>query len=287
MLRSRHPIPLTIIAVGIGGICIAVALGIDWIPLVASEQGDRVDNLLWFVIWASIAIFTLVATVLIYSAFAFRAKPGDESDGPPVHGNTKLEIVWTLVPTLLLAIMAVWAYIVLSDNEALASDRMVVQVTAQQFAWSFRYPDSGVGTGDLHLPVGRQVELQMRSKDVIHDFYVVEFHVKEDVVPGITTRLIINPTREGTYQIICAELCGVGHGVMRSRVIVQSQQAFDQWMSSAKQQVAQQATPAQPSQAQGSGAPGAGQTVTAAPSGGAQAPAGSTTTGTTTTAGGG
>ena len=285
MLRSRHTIPLTIIAVVIGGICIAVALGIDWIPLVASEQGDRVDNLLWFVIWASIAIFTLVATVLIYSAFAFRAKPGDESDGPPVHGNTKLEIVWTLVPTLLLAIMAVWAYIVLSDNEALASDRMVVQVTAQQFAWSFRYPDSGVGTGDLHLPVGRQVELQMRSKDVIHDFYVVQFHVKEDVVPGITKKLIINPTREGTYQIICAELCGVGHGVMRSRVIVQSQAAFDKWMSDSKAQIAQQATPAQPSQAAGSGSD---QTVTAAPNGGAAAPAaGTTTTSTTTTDGGG
>ena len=285
MLRSRHTIPLTIIAIVIGGGCIAVALGIDWIPLVASEQGDRVDNLLWFVIWASIVIFTLVATVLIYSAFAFRAKPGDESDGPPVHGNTKLEIVWTLVPTLLLAIMAVWAYIVLSDNEALASDRMVVEVTAQQFAWSFRYPDGGVGTGDLHLPVGRQVELKMRSKDVIHDFYVVQFHVKEDVVPGITTNLIINPTREGTYQIICAELCGVGHGVMRSRVIVQSQAAFDQWMSDAKAQIAQQATPAQPSQAS---APGSDETVTAAPSGGATAPAeGTTTTSTTTTDGGG
>jgi cytochrome c oxidase subunit 2 len=288
VLRSRHTLPLAIIAIVVGGICVAVALLVDWIPLVASEQGDRVDNLLWFVIWASIVIFTIVATVLIYSAFAFRAKPGDESDGPPVHGNTKLEIVWTLVPTLLLAIMAVWAYIVLSDNEALASDRMVVQVTAQQFAWQFRYPDGGVGTGDLHLPVGRQVELQMRSKDVIHDFYVVEFHVKQDVVPGITTRLIINPTREGTYQIICAELCGVGHGVMRSRVIVQSQQAFDQWMSDAKQQVAQQATPAQPSQASpGAAAPGSDETVTAAPNGGAQAPAEGTTTSTTTTEGGG
>lgn len=287
MLRSRHTLPLTIIAIVVGGICVAVALLVDWIPLVASEQGDRVDNLLWFVIWASIAIFTIVATVLIYSAFAFRAKPGDDGDGPPVHGNTKLEIVWTLVPTLLLAVMAVWAYLVLSDNEALASDRMVVEVTAQQFAWEYRYPDGGVGTGDLHLPVGRQVELQMRSKDVIHDFYVKEFHIKQDVVPGITTRLIINPTREGTYQVICAELCGVGHGVMRSRVIVESQQAFDQWMSAAKQQVAQAATPAQPSAAQGSGAPGSDQTVTAAPSGGAAAPAAGTTTGTTTTEGGG
>ncbi len=264
MLRSRHTLPLAIIAIVVGGISVAVALLIDWVPLVASEQGDRVDNLLWFVIWASIAIFTLVATVLIYSVFAFRVKPGDESDGPPTHGNTKLEIIWTIVPTLLLAVMAVWAYLVLSDNEALASDRIVVNVTAQQFAWQYQYPDGSVGTGDLHLPVDKQVELKMRSKDVIHDFYVKEFHVKEDVVPGITTNLIINPTKTGTYQVICAELCGVGHGVMRSRVIVQTQQEYDAWLAQAQQQVkalAQQ-NPAQPADATTAPEAGSGGTST-------------------------
>jgi cytochrome c oxidase subunit 2 len=269
VLRSRHTIPLTIIAIVVGGASVAVALLIDWVPLVASEQGDRLEDLLWFVIWASIAIFTLVATVLIYSVYAFRAKPGDESDGPPIHGNTKLEIVWTLVPTLLLAVMAVWAYIVLADNEALANDRLVVNVTAQQFAWSYQYPDGSVGTGDLHLPVDRQVELRMRSRDVIHDFYVKEFQVKQDVVPGITTRLIIDPTKTGTYQVICAELCGVGHGVMRSRVIVQSQEEFDAWLSQAQQQVAAapQQGAAQPSDATTAepGTPGAEEAIEAAP----------------------
>jgi cytochrome c oxidase subunit 2 len=265
VLRSRHTVPLTIIAIVVGGICVAVALLIDWLPLVASEQGDRVDNLLWFVIWASIAIFTLVATVLIYSLFAFRAEPGDESDGPPIHGNTKLEIVWTLVPTLLLAVMAVWAYLVLADNEALASDRVVVNVTAQQFAWSYQYPDGSVGTGDLHLRVDKQV-----------------------VVTGITTTLIINPTRTGTYQVICAELCGVGHGVMRSRVVVQTQEEYDAWLAQARQQVAaapqqnagqpSDATTAQPT------TPGADEAVEAAPAGGAGS--GGTTTGGSDTEGG-
>jgi cytochrome c oxidase subunit 2 len=290
VLRSRHTLPLAIIAIVIGGACVAVALLIDWVPLVASEQGDRVDNLLWFVIWSSIVIFTLVATVLIYSAFAFRAKPGDESDGPPVHGNTKLEIVWTLVPTLLLAVMAVWAYLVLSDNEALASDRVVVNVTAQQFAWQYQYPDGSVGTGDLHIPVDRQVELRMRSKDVIHDFYVKEFHVKQDVVPGITTRLIINPTRTGTYQVICAELCGVGHGVMRSRVVVQTQQEYDAWLKQAQQQAAAapQQNAAQPSQATApAGTTGKGEAVEAAPgTSQTEGAAGTTTTGGTATTGG-
>jgi cytochrome c oxidase subunit 2 len=288
VLRSRHTLPLAIIAIVIGGISVAVALLIDWVPLVASEQGDRIESLLWFVIWASIAIFTLVATVLIYSAFAFRAKPGDESDGPPVHGNTKLEIIWTIVPTLLLAVMAVWAYLVLADNEALATDRVVVNVTAQQFAWSYQYPDGSIGTGDLHLPVDKQVELRMRSRDVIHDFYVKEFHVKQDVVPGITTRLIINPTKTGTYQVICAELCGVGHGVMRSRVIVQTQEEFDAWLAQARQQVAAapQQGAAQPSDATTAepGTPGAEEAIEAAP--GQDEGSGGTTTGEGDTEGG-
>lgn len=244
MLRSRHTIPLIILTIIIGGLTAATAVLIDWIPIQAAEQAERVNSLMWFVVWASVAIFTLVAVILVYSAWRFRAAPGDESDGPPVHGNTKLEIVWTLVPTLLLVVMAVWAYMVLSDNEALAQDRLVVDVTAQQFAWDFAYPGGQVGSGDLRVPVGRQVELRMRSRDVIHNFYVVEFRVKQDVVPGITTRVVFNPNRTGTYQVICAELCGVGHAVMRTRVVVMEPDAYEEWLADAETQVAAKATPA-------------------------------------------
>jgi cytochrome c oxidase subunit II len=237
VLRSRHTIPLLIIAIVIGGITAASAVLIDWLPEQASEQAVRVDYLMWFVVWASVAIFTLVATVIVYAAIRFRAKPGDESDGPPTHGNTTLEVVWTVVPTVLLAVVAVWAYLVLSDNEALAKDRVVINVTAQQFAWEFYYPDGQIGSGDLHVPVDKQVELKMRSKDVIHDFYVVQFRVKEDIVPGITTNVVFNPDKIGTYQVICAELCGVGHGIMRARVIVQSQADYDAWLTSSAAKV--------------------------------------------------
>lgn len=244
MLRSRHTIPLIILTIVIGGLTAATAVLIDWIPIQAAEQAERVDSLMWFVVWASVAIFTLVTVVLVYSAWRFRAAPGDEGDGPPVHGNTKLEIVWTLVPTVLLAVMAVWAYLVLSDNEALAQDRLVVDVTAQQFAWDFAYPGGQVGSGDLRVPVGRQVELRMRSKDVIHNFYVVEFRVKQDVVPGITTRVVFDPNRTGTYQVICAELCGVGHAVMRTRVVVMEPDDYEAWLADAETQVANLAAPA-------------------------------------------
>jgi cytochrome c oxidase subunit 2 len=275
VLRSRHTIPLLIIAIVIGGITAAVALFIDWVPEQAAEQAARVDNLMWFVIWSSVVIFTLVATVVVYAAFRFRAKPGDESDGPPTHGNTTLEIVWTVVPTVLLAVVAVWAYLVLADNEALAKDRVVINVTAQQFAWEFYYPGGQVGSGDLHVPVNRQVELKMRSKDVIHDFYVVQFRVKEDIVPGITTNLVFNPNKIGTYQVICAELCGVGHGIMRSRIIVQSQEDYDAWLA---QSAAKVKAGAAKNQGGGSSATPAEGSTTAPAEGSTTAPAEGTTT---------
>ena len=223
----------------IGGATAGAVLAIDWLPPAASEQAERVEPLLWYLVIASAAIFTLVMTVLLYSVWRFRAAPGDESDGPPVHGNTRLEIAWTIVPTLLLTVVAVWAYIVLDRNEALAADRLRVAVTAEQFAWTFTYPEAGIESGDLRIPAGRQIELRMTSADVIHGLYVPEFRVKQDVVPGITTRLIVDPTKVGVYPLICSELCGLGHNTMRTRVIVMPQDEYDRWLSQAKQTVAQ------------------------------------------------
>jgi cytochrome c oxidase subunit II len=244
VLRSRHTVPLLILTIIIGGATVAVALAIDWLPLPASDQADNVDTLLWFVVWASIVIFTIVTVVVVYCAWRFRVGPDDDRDGPPIHGNTKLEIVWTIGPAVLLAVMAVWAILVLVDNEARASDRLVVDVTAQQFAWQFVNREAGIASGDMRVPVGRQVELAMRSKDVIHDFYVVEFRVKQDVVPGIVTHLIFTPNRVGTFQVVCAELCGVGHGTMRARVIVMEPAAYQAWLACAQAQVAAPPQPA-------------------------------------------
>lgn len=262
MLKSRHTIPLLITVLVVGAISVATATLIDWLPEQASEQAERADTLLWFVIWVILALFTIVIAVLVYSAWRFRVSEDDDEDGPPTHGNTKLEVIWTVVPALLLAIVATWAYLVLSDNEALASDRLVVDVAAEQFAWTFTYPEGGISTGDLRVPVGRQVELKMRSKDVIHDFYVREFRVKQDVVPGITTRIIFDPNKVGTYQVICAELCGVGHGVMRARVLVMEPAAYQQWLGQAQQQVA--AAAQAPAAAPATTSP-AGSTAPAAP----------------------
>jgi cytochrome c oxidase subunit 2 len=126
---------------------------------------------------------------------------------------------------------------VLNDNEALESDRIEVDVVAQQFAWSFVYPDAGVQSGDLRIPVDRQVVLNMRAEDVIHSFFVPEFGQKKDVVPGIQTQLVLNPNETGTFDVICAELCGAGHAVMRSRVIVTPQSRYDAWLTAATAKV--------------------------------------------------
>ena len=237
VLRSRHTWPLIGLGVVVGGVMALVAGAIDWLPEGASRQADRSDALLWFVVVASAAIFTIVCVFLFYSIWRFRVPDDDQTDGPPLHGNTPLEILWTAIPSALLAVVVVYSYLVLSSNEALAKDRMTVQVVSQQFAWHFTYPDVGVTTSDLYMPVDHQTVLSMTSKDVIHSFWVPEFRVKEDNVPGITTKVVINPTKVGTYPVICTELCGIGHSLMRSRAIVLSQADFAAWEAKAKQEV--------------------------------------------------
>jgi cytochrome c oxidase subunit 2 len=214
-----------------GGVTAAVALVPTWLPPDASREAGRIDFVFWFVIAICIAIFALVAAVMLYSIVKFRAKPDDEEDGPPVHGNTGLEITWTAIPFVLVTAIAIVSGIVLSRNDAQAQDTLRINVTAQQFEWTFNYPDAGNATSPvLRLPKGRSIELNMRSLDVIHAFFVPEFRENEDIVPGLTTTLNITPTRDGTYPVICNELCGLGHSTMRSTVTVMEPAAFDTWL---------------------------------------------------------
>jgi cytochrome c oxidase subunit 2 len=225
----------SLVGIGIvaGGIAAAVALALPWLPKPASKEADRIDPLFWFVIIICIVVFAVVIAVMAYSILHFRAAPDDDSDGPPIHGHTNLEIVWTLIPTLLVTAIGIVSAIVLGRNDALGANPLRINVTAQQFAWSFSYPDAkGLTSGVLRLPNNRSVQLVMHSKDVIHSFWVPEFSQKEDVVPGITTTLHITPNRLGTYPVICTELCGLGHAVMRTQAIVMTPAAFDKWLQS-------------------------------------------------------
>ncbi len=219
------------IGVVAGGCAAAVALALPWLPTPASDEAGRIKPLFWFVIVICIVVFALVIAVMLYSITHFRAAPDDDSDGPPVHGHTGLEIVWTLIPTLLVTSIGIFSAIVLSRNDALGANVLRVNVTAQQFAWSFSYPDAkGLTSGTLRLPVNRSVLLTFTAKDVIHSFWVPEFSQKQDTVPGITTSVHITPNRVGTFPVICTELCGLGHSVMRTQAIVMSPAAFEKWL---------------------------------------------------------
>jgi cytochrome c oxidase subunit 2 len=232
---------LSLVAIGVvaGAIAAAVAVALPWLPIPASREAGRIHFVFWFTVVICIVIFALVAAVLLYSVVRFRAAPDDLSDGPPTHGHTGLEIVWTLIPTLLVTSIGVASAIVLSRDDALGKNVLRIDVTAQQFAWSFTYSDAkGATSGVLRLPVGRSVELTLRSKDVIHSFWVPEFSQKQDTVPGIKTTLHITPDRVGTFPVICTELCGLGHALMRTQAVVMPAAAFDRWLKSQQRSAA-------------------------------------------------
>jgi cytochrome c oxidase subunit 2 len=230
-MRRGSIVALLGIGVIAGGVAAAVAIVPTWLPVAASRQAGRIDFVIWFVIVICIAIFALVAAVMIYAVLRFRVKEDDFEDGPPIHGHTGLEITWTAIPFVLVTAIAIVSAIVLSRNDAQAKDTLQINVTAQQFAWTFSYPDANNATSPvLRLPEGRSVELYMRSLDVIHACFVPQFRTNEDLVPGLVTNVHITPDRVGTYPLICNELCGLGHALMRTQAIVMKPAAFDAWL---------------------------------------------------------
>ena len=177
--------------------------------------------------------------MLVYALYKFRAKPGDESDGEPIHGNTRLEVAWTLIPTIIVLFGAGYSWDVLHKIEKHDSNAMTVDVFSQQYAWSFGYPGKGDkwSQGELHVPVNRQVLFKMHAQDVIHSFWVPEWRIKKDNVPGITTTAVITPDRIGTYQLVCTELCGFGHSTMRAKVVVEPPAKFRKWVAGLPEKV--------------------------------------------------
>jgi cytochrome c oxidase subunit 2 len=239
-VRRGSIVQLVLLALVIGGAVTAVALLIPWLPQSASKQRDRIDFVFWFTTGICIFIFTVVATLSVFALFKFRAPPGDDRDGPPTHGNTGLEIFWTAVPAVLVASIAIVSGIVLTENGDAGSNPLKVQVVAQQFAWSFTYENGaakGLTSPVLYLPVDQTVKLQILAKDVLHSFWVPQFGQKQDAVPGAVNTLVITPNKlspEDGFPVICTELCGLGHSLMRSEAIVVTPKAFKAWAEKQK-----------------------------------------------------
>lgn len=219
----------------------AVMLPISWDGQQASTAAPKIDQLLDVMIVLSAFVFSLVMVMLFYALWKFKAKPGDESDGEPIHGNTRLEVAWTVIPTIIVLFGAGYSWSVLNDIEEPAKNPLTVDVFSQQYAWSFGYPgkDNVWSEGELHVPLDRQVHFKMHAQDVIHSFWVPEWRIKKDNVPGITTTAIVTPDKLGTYQLICTELCGFGHSTMRAKVVVETPADFRKWVGGLEEKVPQ------------------------------------------------
>ena len=224
-------VQLVAIGVVFAVIVTLVAVLFQWLPTSNSVQFDRIQDIYWFATVISIVIFSLVAAVVVYSVWKWRVPPDDDAEGPPIHGHTGLEIVWTAVPAILVIALGIVSAVVLSENGNASDNPLHVNAIGQQFTWKFQYPDSGnVQSGELVLPVGRQAKFTLTSVDVIHSFWVPEFGQKQDAVPGIETTIVVTPKHTGEYAVICTELCGLGHATMRAKARVVSEADFAKWI---------------------------------------------------------
>ena len=210
-----------------------------WLPEGISSYAPTLDRLFYTVLWITGAVFVLVQGTLLVFLVRYRRRPGRTA--AYTHGNTMVEVVWTVIPTLILIGLGtynqqVWSVVKGTPPPA----DLEVGIIGEQFAWNIRYAgaDGQLHTEDdlttinqLHLPVGRTVLLRLRSKDVIHSFFVSQFRVKQDAVPGLTVPLWVQAVKSGQYDIACAELCGLGHYRMRGFLTVESPDAFNAWIA--------------------------------------------------------
>ncbi len=229
----RHVVVLTMLIGGLSAALIAYFLNFSLLPALASRQGEPVDNLFKLLFSIAAVFLSIVIVFLVYSVVAFRRQPGDETDGPPVHGHAALETAWTLIPLAIVVALGIYGAVVLTDitKASPSGQELEVEVTAFQFGWSFAYPQYSITSPELRLPLERPVLFKITSRDVIHSFWVPEFRVKQDAVPGKVTQLRVTPTRRGEYKAWCAELCGLAHAVMQAKVTVMGEGDWQQWVA--------------------------------------------------------
>jgi cytochrome c oxidase subunit 2 len=219
-----------------------------WLPPVVSTTGPAIDQLFYTILWITGIAFVLVQVSLVIFLLAYRRTP--QRRATYIHGNTAVEIVWTVIPTIILIVLAVhsqkvWAVV----RGTPPPPGLEVEITGEQFAWNVRYqgpdglwdtPDDVTTINQLHLPVNETVLFHLKSKDVIHSFFVPQFRMKQDAVPGLTTRMWVSATRPGEFEVVCAELCGLGHYRMRGFLFIDTPEAYQAWMA---EQVAAMAPP--------------------------------------------
>ncbi|MBI4228583.1 MAG: cytochrome c oxidase subunit II [Deltaproteobacteria bacterium] len=200
----------------------------NWVPEVASNLASKVDGVLFFITVVSVIFFLIVSILLIVFAIKYRRRREDE-ETPYITGNETLELIWTVIPSILLMVIFVYAFVVFRDMRNPPDDATEINVTAKQWLWQFEYYNGRKTLNELYVQQNRPVKLVMRSDDVIHSFFVPEFRVKQDILGGRYTQLWFTPTKVGTFNLFCAEYCGTGHSKMLGKVVVLSPEAYDIW----------------------------------------------------------
>ena len=199
-------------------------------PVQASAQALPVDRM-WNMDAAAMAfLFALIMVPLVYSLFVFRRRKGETGDAEHMEGNSQLEITWTVIPLIVVTVFAYLGAYTLGETRIPSPNAIEIKVTAVQWDWIFEYPQ-GFTTNELHLPVNQQVVLRMESLDVIHSFWVPEFRLKQDVLPGRVTEYRVTPILVGTYKVRCAEMCGASHSYMERLVLVSPGAEYEAWVT--------------------------------------------------------
>lgn len=224
-------------------VSVAVSLGLDSIgllPIAASAQAKPIDALFGLHVKVISFLFALIIVFMLYSIVVFRRQPGDNTDAKHIEGNTPLELAWTVVPLAFVLYVSYLGAQALAETLRTDPQAMQVKVVASQWNWRFEYPDTGLSSSTLYLPVDKQVDLRLTSVDVIHSFWVPEFRVKQDAIPGDKNvkELRITPTRLGEYKVRCAELCGTLHATMEAPVVVMEPAKFQSWVEAEQKALA-------------------------------------------------
>lgn len=222
--------------------CAATAFaGGPWLPANYSTLGERIDHLYNVIFVIVVVIFFATEGALIWFVFRYRARPGKRI-AHPVHDHNAVEIVWSVIPALILVFLALYQWNAWADAKLRppeGADVVRVQIYARQFEWHMRYPgpdgefataDDVTLTNQLHIPTGQMILAQVRAQDVIHSFFLPNHRVKQDVIPGTTVQVWWDALATGTYEIACAELCGLGHYRMRALMYVHTPEEFESWL---------------------------------------------------------
>jgi cytochrome c oxidase subunit 2 len=199
------------------------------LPLEASTLARDVDNLYVFITLLSLFFFVLIAGLLAFFVMRYRRKSPNEIT-PHITHNFTLEVTWSVLPLLILIGVFFWGFHGYMKASVAPGESMEIQVSAKKWQWMFEYPDGMRTLNELHVPLGRPVKLVMQSEDVLHSFFVPNFRVKHDVLPGRYTEIWFTPTKVGVHQVFCTEYCGKGHSDMLAKIHVDDDATYQKWL---------------------------------------------------------